>query len=870
MSHERLNAKLCASTALVVALLASAAASQARADTNASASGAANSAAAASGNHAAGTPQETQVADANAGVQQIEQVVVTARRVSERLQDVPISITVFNQQQLRNHDVFNASQLANYTPSLSANTQFGPDNSSFSIRGFTQEIRTAASVGVFFADVVEPRGGGVATTAGDGAGPGDYFDLQNVQVLKGPQGTLFGRNTTGGDILLVPNKPTDNFGGYLEASAGNYGMQEMQGVVNLPVNDNVRLRLGADEQTRDGYEPNISGIGPSSFGNVDYYALRASLDIDVTPQLENYTIASFSRSENHGVLSQIFACNPTSQLANTLLDACAEARKIQGGYYWDVDNDFPNPESEIQQWRVINTTTWTVLDNLTIKNIASYSQFNSILRESIMGENFHFLGGSTPIIFTDSNPLPGNFSNDQYTTTEELQFQGNFLDNRFTWQGGGYLEVSGPLALLRGDAANFAECTNLNVVPPQCINLLGNLTSGADNGGSQYSTGEISYHNMAGYWQGTYALLDELKLTGGIRYTSDLTRGAASQIVYTPPPPPPAKASFPFESCANTSTSLSDNCLYSGRQHSHAPTWVLDLDYTPIENTMFYAKYSRGYRQGGVDPFGPAGFNIFAPERVDAYEVGAKTTFEGWVPGSLDVAAFYNDFQHQQLLLGFENPAEAALAHPQQGVAPPPLNFAPSPTSSIVNAGRSRIQGFEADTSLFPFGENFRLDLNGTYLDTKLISEDLPSNAEVIALTGGEFANAVATTAVGGPLPLSPTWKTSVSGTYTLPVPDALGKISAGTTLVYTDKERTADPTSTPFYDIKSSSLLNLFVNWDQIYGYPVSAAFFMTNALDYKYETYIPGLFSGYGFESRSIGEPRMWGFRVRYDFGE
>jgi len=844
---RELNAGLRVSSALGVMILAAAVFGQARAQTSTTA-----------GSPAGTSAQETRVAAANDGVQQIEEVVVTARRVSERLQDVPISITVFNQQQLSNHNVFNASQLANYTPSLSANTQFGPDNSSFSIRGFTQEIRTAASVGVFFADVVEPRGGGVATTAGDGAGPGDYFDLQNVQVLKGPQGTLFGRNTTGGDILLVPNKPTDNFGGYVQASAGNYGMQEVQGALNVPVDDNVRLRLGADEQTRDGYEPNISGIGPSTFGNVDYYALRASLDIDVTPDLENYTIASFSRSENHGVLSQIFACNPSSPLAGTLLNACAEARTIQRGYYWDVDNNFPNPESMVQQWRVINETTWNASDNLTIKNIASYSQFESILRGSIMGDNFHFLGGSTPIIFTDSNPLPGSLSNDQYTATEELQFQGNFWNSRFTWQGGGYLEVSGPLALLRGDAANFAECTNLNVIPPQCVNLLGNFTGGSFNGGSQYSTGEISYHNMAGYWQGTYALLDDLKLTGGIRFTSDLTRGAAAQTVYTPPP----NTFFPFESCANASTTLAKGCLFSARQHSHAPTWVIDLDYTPIEDTLFYAKYSRGYRQGGVDPFGPAGFNIFAPERVDAYEVGAKTTFDGWVPGSLDVAAYYNDFQHQQLLLGFENAAQASA-----GAAP--LNFAPSPTSSIVNAGRSRIQGFEAETSLFPFGGDFRLDLAATYLDTKLISEDLPSNAEVQLLTGDEFNNAVATTAVGGPLPLSPMWKTSVSGTYTLPVPEELGRISAGATLVYTDKERTADPATTPYYDIKSSSLLNLYVNWDEIYGYPVSAAFFMTNALDYKYETYIPGLYS-YGFESRSIGEPRMWGFRVRYDFGE
>ncbi|MFT3968302.1 MAG: Plug domain-containing protein, partial [Sphingobium sp.] len=133
-----------------------------------------------------------------------ETIVVTARRTEERLQDVPISITVFNQQQLSNRNVVNSQDLATYTPSLSSNTNFGSQNSSFAIRGFAQDIGTAPSVGVYFADVVAPRGASNGVPTGDGAGPGSFFDLANVQVLKGPQGTLFGRNTTGGAVLLVP------------------------------------------------------------------------------------------------------------------------------------------------------------------------------------------------------------------------------------------------------------------------------------------------------------------------------------------------------------------------------------------------------------------------------------------------------------------------------------------------------------------------------------------------------------------------------------------------------------------------------------------------------------------------------------------
>src|ERR1700758_550902 len=146
----------------------------------------------------------------------LEEIVVTARRMEERLQDVPISMTVFTQDQLSNRNITNAEDLANITPSLSVNNNFGSENASFAIRGFVQDAATPPSVGVYFADVVAPRGPTQGTQAGDGAGPGNFFDLQNVQVLKGPQGTLFGRNTTGGAVLLVPQKPKTVFEGFVE------------------------------------------------------------------------------------------------------------------------------------------------------------------------------------------------------------------------------------------------------------------------------------------------------------------------------------------------------------------------------------------------------------------------------------------------------------------------------------------------------------------------------------------------------------------------------------------------------------------------------------------------------------------------------
>src|SRR6202000_2360519 len=126
------------------------------------------------------------------------------------------------------------------------------------------------SVAVYFGEAVVPRGGAVGEPAGSGAPPGSFFDLQNVQVLKGPQGTLFGRNTDGGAVLLVPQKPKSVFEAYIEESRGNFDLNRVQAVVNLPLTDWLRVRLGVDRQEREGYMTNLTGVGPADFNDIDY------------------------------------------------------------------------------------------------------------------------------------------------------------------------------------------------------------------------------------------------------------------------------------------------------------------------------------------------------------------------------------------------------------------------------------------------------------------------------------------------------------------------------------------------------------------------------------------------------------------------
>ncbi|MBV1688372.1 TonB-dependent receptor plug domain-containing protein [Novosphingobium sp. G106] len=424
-------------------------------------------------------------------------IVVTARRVEERLQDVPISMTVFNQDQVASRNIVSGSDLATYTPSLSANSRFGAETAAFAIRGFTQENFTSPSVATYFADVIGPRANG-GTAGGNGAGVGQFFDLQNVQVLKGPQGTLFGRNTTGGAVLIVPQKPTDEFGGYFEVSVGNFDMYRLQGVLNAPLADTVRVRLGFERQKRNGYVHNNSGIGPEDYDDVDYWAFRGAVVADLTPDLENYLIVRYSESKTNGTFNKIVGINatgcdagvdrskyplpgspvfnlPGQTLASTASFlaplACSGSfarQKARGDGFWDVDAGSPKPFLRIKQWGITNTTTWGISDTVTLKNIASYQQFRQSQSLFIGNDNFVFPANPNPawtglpFTWVGIYPSQGLANVEQETMTEEFQIQGKSGDGKLDYVLGGYYEKANPLSPFQG---TYSQISYVNYSP---------------------------------------------------------------------------------------------------------------------------------------------------------------------------------------------------------------------------------------------------------------------------------------------------------------------------------------------------------------------------------------------------------------------
>lgn len=790
-------------------------------------------------------------------------IIVTARRTEERLQDVPISITVFDQQQLTSRNVVNAGDLAIYTPSLSSNGRFGAENTSFAIRGFVQDNGTAPSVAVYFADVATLRAAG-GTTLGNGAGPGAFFDLANVQVLKGTQGTLFGRNTTGGAVLLVPQKPTSNLEGYVEGSIGNFDMKRVQAVLNVPLADSFRVRLGVDRQTRDGYLHNYSPIGPKDFADVDYTAARLSVVAELTPDLENYLIATFSESDTNGFLPQVFNCAPETQLsAQTRATAnagCAQIARLQAtGDYYAVENGTSNPRQHVRQWQIINTTTWQASDNLTIKNIASYGEFREGFRSSIYGEYLVIPDGPNAgqnLIKAQSTPLRGLDSAAESTFTEELQFQGTGLGDRLNWQAGAYTEQSEPIGFSGSSSVSSGVCPTTATESSVCYSNRSPTLGGTAIINERLNSQRFQDYGVFG--QATYKLTDQLSLTGGIRYTWDSTTAVTRQAVYLLP----AVSGGTLTRLCQTGNAA-NQCEQEFHISSKAPTWLIDVDYKPTDDVLLYAKYSRGYRAGGLKIDGGPAFNTFEPEKVDSYEAGLKASLDGPVRATLNVAAFYSKFLSQQLAARLD---------------PTPANPNQQPPQVIASGARSRVYGVEVEASVSPFA-GFTVDANYAYLNTRLTSIAPISDTSTLY-----FPPVPTGTAVGYPLGYTPKNKYSITANYTLPLDESIGKISFGGTFSHSDSQLTAIAYLIPVAvnnpaipanfvgnpgRIPGIDLVNANVSWTGVAGLPVDLNFFATNLTKEKYIASVFGGIGAFGFDARALGEPRTFGVRLKYRFG-
>ena len=297
-----------------------------------------------------------------------------------------------------------------------------------------------------------------------------------------------------------------------------------------------------------------------------------------------------------------------------------------------MQQDLTAPETLTYDYQLINTTTWHASDRFTLKNIASYSELFERVNNALFGTNFLLGPTLPPLVFSTIQPAPGTWTSAEFTFTDELQANGTVLNDRLTYQGGLYVEGSDPISAGGNQSPVFASCFNAAAL--ECTDPVGIATSELYGfpihvASVNYTVGENWYRDYGIYEQSTYTITDQLKATGGARFTYDTSTNTSQRITYQFPVEPPFTQG-PNSFCTDL-TSTPNDCYQTTSETSHAPTWLADLEYKPMDDLLVYGKYSRGYRAGGVYGNAPSNYRTFQPEKLDSFEAGIKTSYNGAV-----------------------------------------------------------------------------------------------------------------------------------------------------------------------------------------------------------------------------------------------
>ena len=801
----------------------------------------------------------------------VTDVIVTAQRREERAQDVPIVVTAFSAEKLDQLNVTEPQDLYGTVPSLVSGTQgqASRDVQSYSIRGQSTGFLASPGVQLYLSEVPLPS----SISLNLQGAPGMFVDLQNVQVLSGPQGTLFGRNTTGGAVLFQPQKPKDEFGGYLQGSVGNLDLRAIEGAINVPVvGDKLIVRLTGAYQDRRGYTRDL--VWNKWRDDTHWYTARLGVLFRPTERLENYLVIYGSKSSNNGAGQVHLGFNipgliargscqegPTVPGVIASCDVYRRQTQIAGQIGPRATRGETDGFSKIDSWGAINTTDIDLTENLKVRNIVSFQTLKDNYSADSDGTPLQQYGlgqGAAlpdfPIPgFTDEFGLPrtpGNvYLNRSLTSkprddieqfTEELQLQGSLLDDHFTFAMGAFYYEAQPAGPWGGSSVQFcsAEATG------QITGALACLGTDGRSGVTNKST--------AVYGQGTLDLgaytpvLEGLRVTAGYRYTWDSIYGFSSSWTRRLTDNkcafgPPAGAVIPF------TTDPTVACRFDAALESAAPTWTVGLDYKPIDNMMVYAKASRGYKAGGFNTFAVRpSTTTFLPEELTTYETGFKSDWNfGDVPFRFNATYYYSDYKNIQRPGGDFN-----LANGAGGAA--------------IFAAEATIQGFEIETNVRPMnGLEFGATVSHAKGDYK--KYELPSLGGV-SCNNAPFGSTADFSCA--PFQFLTPWIYNLYTTIDLPISKDLGDLSLYVNYSHVDDQYTAPGPFEPGATLDGYGLLNASLNWKNVAQSGVDLSLFANNITDELYRVSNTNSWEGVLAWSTLYGEPRTYGLKLKYRF--
>jgi len=643
----------------------------------------------------------------------LEQVVVTATRRTERLQKVPVSVSVLSQSFLRDHDVRSLQDLAATTPGLVTTNDSGYGTAPLAIRG----IGGANGGGNFFAD--EP-----VAVYEDGAyvsrvrfATTDLLDTDSIQVLRGPQGTLFGRNATAGAILITTAQPTDHLTGFINTTIASFGEYRVNGAVSGPLDPAGKLEMRAALAYSD-----IAGWGTNSYNDTKLngsHEVTGRLTLKFRPADDLTFTAAYERLDSNASNGNYSLYNSSNLASATNPGGSDVVFPYQRAANYNSlisSNTYDQNAPSTTRTTGNNITLHAQydLDAFSIYSISNYRNWHTVGQQDSDG-----LGGIPPLppFVTGANDGYGTNSGTLIDSqwSEELRAASTDSTSRYKWTAG---------AMFYGEN---------NAISPFIINDY--LVGPGGAGTSAIFDAHQQTLSWSGFAEGSYKITDKLSFTLGGRYSVDkkdfsdlFTLKTINQFA---PPGPPVPL-FPAGTVLALLPSGGTSYFYN-----FSPRAVVDYQFT---DTLFgYASVSRGYKSGGYNAFDTGPTPPFAPEKNTAYEAGVKSDLLGG-RARLNVSAY--DYEYSNLQI-------------RQGV--------PSGGVSIANVASARSAGGEIEGQLVPI-PGLTLTGNIAYDDAYILKGVLGQ------VNGPSFVFGSATTSVvsvaGNQLSRAPHWETYLAADY--------------------------------------------------------------------------------------------------------
>jgi iron complex outermembrane receptor protein len=532
----------------------------------------------------------------------LEEIVVTAQRRAENLQTVPISVSVLQGVELQRLQITSPAELSQFTPSLHI---YAEDIGSefYTVRGIgrtSEDLSADPGVAVFLNEIYLPR----QAEANVG-----LFDIERVEVLRGPQGTLYGKNATAGAINIATRAPSDQFSGYADVTAGNYGRINVDGAVTGQLAKGLDGRLAVDSENRDGLYRNTTTGDRAN--NIDRQGVRGTLDYRAIDALSVVAVFDWERAVQHGNLKSIFTDVPGTV------------------YEFFGHNPFTgNPRPGITP-QTEGSDPFAVAAGVNGgQGIETYGALLNV-RYRMADVDFVSITGLRHEI---------DYSVEDDGRTPEIAAYSTSREN--TWSGSEELKLMSNAPNVRGSANRVSWTAGVYYFHEQGSKLAGIYYDVVPFSGITYFDQSLHTNSLAAFADVRYRVIDPLSITLGVRYTSETKSFGVNAFSVPVPGEVGSDGSTPFLDNGNFVTAS------SARWNKFSPRLVLDYQLT--DGIFAYASYSEGFKSGGFDgePSSPPNME-FQPEEVKNYEAGLKAEFFGRL--RTNVAVFYSDYNNLQL-----------------------------------------------------------------------------------------------------------------------------------------------------------------------------------------------------------------------------